>query len=301
MSDSMKKFWKLYSALTALFVLLVVGSLYLIGYFEPAPEPEPAPAPVEVAEPEVPVVVETEIGRSVELRPISATTIGNGDTHLLVVGGIHGGYEWNSALLAYELIDYYTADPSLLPDTITLTIVPDLNPDATTLATGVEGRFALSDVIDPDNRLAAGRFTVNGVDLNRNFDCKWQSESTWRGNVVSAGSAPFSEPEAAAIRDWVVANTPAAAIFLHSQANNVYASECEEGVLPETLTLMSTYAKPANYGEVPVFDAYPITGDVEGWLASIGIPAVTVELETFNTTEFTRNLAGLTAVLELYK
>ena len=80
----------------------------------------------------------------------------------------------------------------------------------------------------------------------------------------------------------------------------MYASECENGVLPETLALMSTYAKPAGYGEVPVFDAYPITGDAEGWLASIGIPAVTVEFETGNSSEWERNLAGITATLQLY-
>ena len=63
---------------------------------------------------------------------------------------------------------------------------------------------------------------------------------------------------------------------------------------------MSTYAKPAGYGEVPVFDAYPITGDAEGWLASIGIPAVTVEFESANDSEWSRNLKGITATLELY-
>jgi hypothetical protein len=43
--------------------------------------------------------------------------------------------------------------------------------------------------------------TINDVDLNRNFDCKWQPTSTWRSTSVSAGTQPFSEPEAAAIRD----------------------------------------------------------------------------------------------------
>ncbi|MCA9360408.1 hypothetical protein KC730_00785, partial [Candidatus Kaiserbacteria bacterium] len=74
---------------------------------------------------------------------------------------------------------------------------------------------------------------------------------------------------------------------------NVYASECENGVLPETLTLMNAYSVAGNYGAVPVFDAYPITGDAEGWLASIGIPAVTVELEGRTSIEWTRNLAGV--------
>ena len=117
---------------------------------------------------------------------------------------------------------------------------------------------------------------------------------------MSAGTAAFSEPEAAALRDFVLAEKPKAVVFWHSQANNVYASECEDGVLPTTLTLMSTYATAAGYGEVPVFDAYPITGDAEGWLASIGIPAVTVEMKGYETTEWTKNLAGIEATLGLY-
>jgi hypothetical protein len=64
---------------------------------------------------------------------------------------------------------------------------------------------------------------------------------------------------------------------------------------------MNTYATAANYNTVEKFDAYPITGDVEGWFASIGIPAVTVELETRESIEWERNWAGMQATLELYR
>ncbi len=60
---------------------------------------------------------------------------------------------------------------------------------------------------------------------------------------------------------------------------------------------MNVYADAAGYGKVEKFDAYPITGDAEGWLASIGIPAVTVEFESDTDTEWSRNLAGVKAVL----
>jgi hypothetical protein len=122
----------------------------------------------------------------------------------------------------------------------------------------------------------------------------------WRGNVVSAGTAAFSEPEARAIRDLVEKEKPVAAIFLHSQSNAVYASECENGILPETRILMDTYASAAGYPAVDVFDAYEVTGDAEGWLASIGIPAITVELSTHETTEWEKNLAGMKALFAHY-
>ena len=45
---------------------------------------------------------------------------------------------------------------------------------------------------------------------------------------------------------------------------------------------------------------YTITGDAEGWLASIGIPAITVELSTHATIEWDKNLAGFKALLGYY-
>lgn len=238
------------------------------------------------------------IGTSVLGRTIEAYTFGAGDTRLLFVGGVHGGYEWNSVVLAYEMIDHFSDNPALIPDDLSVTIIPSLNPDGVFVATGIEGRFTATDVI-ADVDPASARFNAHDVDLNRNFDCKWQPESTWRGNIVSAGSAAFSEPEARALRDWVTREKPAASVFWHSVAGNVYGSECEAGILPTTLTLMNTYARAGNYGAVPAFDAYPITGDAEGWLASIGIPAITVELETRDSIEWKRNLAGVTAVMEV--
>lgn len=290
--------------------LVLIAALAVIGlaswYFLSAP---PAPPATPEAAPPVPAAPATTtpwqtmrvIGTSVEGRQIEAHTYGTGDTHLLFVGGIHGGYEWNSSLLAYEVMDYLALNPETVPSSLTIHIIPDLNPDGTFAALNKSGRFTRADVPRPSERIAAGRFNANQVDLNRNFDCKWQPESTWRNQPVSAGSAPFSEPETAALREYVLAHNFSAAVFWHSQANNVYASECEAGVLPETLTLMNTYATAAGYGAVPVFDAYPITGDAEGWLASLGIPAVTVELRTFTDTEWEQNWAGIQSVFTLYQ
>ena len=291
--------------LIAIGVVGAVG-LLVIGYFlwpsvslEPMPELEPvATTTPESIEP-VPLR-NVVIGTSVEARPITAHTFGEGPIPLLFVGGIHGGYEWNSVLLANETIAYLTANPAEVPGHLTIHIIPNLNPDGLVKTLGTTNLRSVADVPNPTVRDAAGRFNANGVDLNRNFDCKWAPESTWRGQTVSAGTGPFSEPEAAALRDYVLATSPEASIFWHSVANNVYASECENGILPDTLALMNVYADAGNYGKVPQFDAYPITGDVEGWLASIGIPAITVELETRNSIEWERNLAGTLAALALF-
>lgn len=239
------------------------------------------------------------IGMSVEGRAIDVYTYGDGETHLLFVGGIHGGYEWNTVVLAYEFKDYLDLDSSTVPENLTVTLIPSLNPDGVYRVVGKEGRFSVGD-IPAGVSTVPGRFNANEVDLNRNFDCKWQPQSVWRNNPVKAGSTPFSEPEALAFKNFVLEIEPRAVVFWHSQSNAVYASECRGGILPETREILNVYAKASGYAAVESFDAYETSGDAEGWLASIGIPTITVELKTHETVEWEENLAGIKALFNYY-
>jgi len=277
--------------IAALITLLII----FIGSGGEAPKGEP------VGENQTDIKGKPEvIGKSVEGRVIEAYSFGEGERHLLFVGGIHGGYEWNSVVLAYRFLDYMATNPNVIPKNLKITVIPAANPDGVYKVVGKVGRFALADVSTSTEILAAGRFNARGIDINRNFDCKWKPTSTWRAKIVSAGTKPFSEPEAITIRDFVLKNKPDAVIFWHSQANAVYASECLTGILPETLKIMNAYSIASGYPAIKSFDAYPITGDAEGWLASIQIPAITVELQTHETIEWERNLAGIKALLNYY-
>lgn len=240
------------------------------------------------------------IGTSVQRRAIDAYTYGNGKTRLLLVGGIHGGYEWNSVLLAYAFMDYLDTHPEIIPSNLSVTIIPSANPDGLFKVIGKGGRFTVADVLSSADQ-SPGRFNANGVDLNRNFDCRWQSNGVWQWRTVSAGTVPFSEPESRAIRDFVLRARPAIAVFWHSQSNAVYASQCEKGILSETIFVMNAYSKAARYSAVKVFDAYATTGAADDWMASINIPAITVELKTRDTIEWDKNLAGIKALLDYYR
>jgi len=241
----------------------------------------------------------TVIGSSVEGRGIEAYTYGSGGTHLAFVGGIHGGYEWNSVLLAYKFMDYLIANPAVIPANLSVTIIPSANPDGMFKVVGKEGRFTSFDV-KADLPVGTGRFNNHNVDLNRNFACNWQATSTWRNNIVSAGTAAFSEPEAKVIQDFILKDKPVAVVFFHSQSNAVYASECNNGILPKTLDIMNAYSKASGYPAINTFDSYKITGDAEGWLASINIPAITVELATHEGIEWDKNLAGIKALFTYF-
>ncbi len=278
-----------------IFIVIVLGVVAVLSFSKK----EPVVIPVVVKEILEPV--HKVIGRSVDGRDIDSYTYGSGEKRLLLVGGIHGGYEWNSVSLVYLFKDYLDANPEIVPKNITVTVIPSANPDGVFRVTGKEGRFDISDVSKDKKVLASGRFNANEVDLNRNFDCKWQPKSTWQQKTVSAGTKPFSEPESEALRSFISENNPSAVIFWHSQSNGVYASQCERGILPGTLEIMNVYSSASGYPAIKTFDAYVTTGAIEDWLASINIPAVTVELSTHETLEWEKNLAGIKAILQYYR
>ncbi len=241
---------------------------------------------------------EEVIGTSAGGSDITAYHFGEGEREVVLVGGIHGGYSWGTALLGYELVDYFQEDASRVPNGVRVTVIPVLNPDGLEETVGSTGRFVASDVPTDEDATVDGRFNGNGVDLNRNFDCEWQSTGTWQSRDVDGGSAAFSEPEAAAMRDYVLEHEPAAVVVYYSAAGGVFASNCRNGVLPETTALVNAYADASDYQAYESFDFYEITGDMVNWLAKENIPGISVLLTEHGDTEWDKNRAGVDAVLE---
>ena len=242
----------------------------------------------------------TVIGKSSGGKDIQAFHYGKGDTEVLFVGGIHGGYSWNTALVAYELMDYLEENQDVIPENVKVTVIPVLNPDGLDTVTGKQGRFEVSDVPKSESETIIGRFNGNGVDLNRNFDCDWEKTGTWQSRTVSGGDNAFSEPESEAVRAYVEGKNPAAVVVWYSAAGGVFSSSCHNGVLTETKVLTNLYAKASGYKAFEEFDFYDITGDMVNWLAKEEIPAISVLLTSHNDIEWNKNKAGIEAVLEYY-
>jgi len=291
-------------------VVLVAGAAYGVYYLTqtqsgpettqnqtgtPTPQPPaPSPAPTPQNEPE------TVIGKSVQGSDITAYHYGEGEKELLFMGGIHGGYEWNTVLVAYELMDYLQANPNVIPQGVTVTVIPVLNPDGLQKVVGSAGRFTASSVPSLQEATIPGRFNANEVDLNRNFDCDWQSVGMWQSREVDGGTSAFSEPESRAFRDYVNAAKPAAVVVWYSAAGGVFASNCHNGVLPETNTITNLFAQASGYPAYQEFNFYEITGDAVNWLAKNNIPAISVLLSNHTNTEWSKNQAGITALLDYY-
>ena len=251
---------------------------------EETTEPEPSPFEVVPAGSQKKEVTPQEvIGASTEGKDIVAYHFGEGDTELLFVGGIHGAFAPNTSAVMDKFVAALMDEEINIPENVTVTVIPNLNPDA-------RG--------ESDTR--AARLNANGVDLNRNFDCEWEAEGVWRSAPVSGGDAAFSEPEAAAVRDYVADNKVTAAVVYYAAGGGVYASNCGGSLDPTIAKLTSVYADASGYTANDEFDAYKISGDATNWMAKEGIPAIGVLLGDYTSTEWKENLAGIEAVLKYY-
>jgi hypothetical protein len=234
------------------------------------------------------------LGNSILGWPIQVYQFGDGPVRLAFVGGIHGGYEWNTILLAYEAIDYYTAHPEHISATVSLYVVPVANPDGQVRVVGHAGRFMAAEV---STDTAPGRFNGNEVDLNRNWDQNWAPVGTWGIQEVSGGDAPFSEVETQILRDFL--REMDAVVLWHSARPGVYMAACDD-VYPPSQALAAVYAQAADYPLYEGFYDYAVSGNATDWLACAGLPAIAVELTDHSATERARNLAAMQAVINAY-
>ncbi len=240
------------------------------------------------------------IGKSVQGRDISAYHFGTGSKEILVVSGIHGGYEWNTVLVANDLINYLKQSPETVPADESVTVIPILNPDGLAKVVDNSAAFTAADITASQSTQIAGRFNANQVDLNRNFDCDWQANGVWQNTTESGGTGAFSELESRALESYITSHHITAAVVFYSSAGGVYASSCHNGVLPATQTLVRVYSNASGYPPYQSFNFYTITGDAVNWMAKENIPAISVLLSNHTGDEWIKNKKGIEAVLAEY-
>jgi hypothetical protein len=238
------------------------------------------------------------IGKSVSGKDIIAFSYGSGSTNLLFIGGIHGGYSWNTTLTAYEMMAYLRNNPSVIPANIRVTVIPVMNPDGLSKVVTNTNRFNANDVNPSADVQVSGRFNANMVDLSRNFDCNWKANAKWQTKDVSGGTVAFSEPESMAVKNYVETNKPSAVVVWYSSAGGVYASSCGGTVSVETKAITDLFAKASGYPGYTSYDYYETSGDLPNWLAKIGIPSISVLLTDHVGTDWEKNRKGVEAILQ---
>ncbi len=239
-----------------------------------APRPDPSPTTY-ASGPEI-------IGYSVAGRPLTIYRYGAGPSPRLIVAGIHGGYEWNTIALAHQLMSYLLVHPEMVPQDVSLYILPSLNPDGHVRSLSY-----------------AGRANANGVDLNRNWPSLWQAEwpkaGCWNYLPIDGGTAPASEPEVAALMNFILDNEMEAILSYHSAALGIFPGG--HPPLPESVDLADAVAEVAPYPYPPIDAGCLYTGQFADWAAEMGIPGLDVELTNHRDTDLEINLRVLETFL----
>jgi eukaryotic-like serine/threonine-protein kinase len=232
------------------------------------------------------------IGQTAQNVPIEVVRFGNGPNTVIFIGGIHAGFSPSTVTLGQLAVEYFTENPEITPDAVTVYIIPSVCFDCP---------------LDPGN--LPGRLNANGVDLNRNWDCEWRRDALWRNDLVpgSGGTAPFSEPETASLAAFIEETSPVAVIFwqaLFRDRDNrglVSAGNCSLRT-QVSAPLATAYGQGAAYniGDFEQHTGQIVNGDATNWLDSQGIPAASVLLTHYERVDdWEAHLQGILAVLQL--
>ncbi|MEK7810095.1 MAG: M14 family metallopeptidase [Chloroflexota bacterium] len=223
------------------------------------------------------------IGGSVLGRPLEVYRFGNGSIHRMIIGGIHGGNEYNTVHLADEIIKHLNAHPETIPSDNTFFILRNLNPDGYSRSLGIRGRT-----------------NENNVDLNRNFPslwvASWNRNGCWTFLPTTAGASAGSEPETQSLIKFLSSSKIDALINYHSAALGIFAG----GQPPDdaSLKLAEAVSAVSDYPYPPIDTGCKFTGQLIDWASEHNIAALDIELTNHRDTDFEMNLRILDVLLK---
>jgi hypothetical protein len=183
----------------------------------------------------------TEIGSSLEGRPIRVVRLGDGDPDkpAVVITGVQHAREWLASMVPVCVIDRFARDGETDPtiaailDRATVYVIPIVNPD---------GFFY---TWESDRYWRKNRRDGYGVDLNRNWSAGWGKEMGASPDTDSDqyhGPEAFSEPETQAVRDFVQSHPEVEALIdFHAFAGVVASSYAHTDDPPTDIDLLRAW------------------------------------------------------------
>ncbi len=183
----------------------------------------------------VQIGVSTQMGLPVYALKISDNAAEKEDETVVWIDGVHHAREPIGMMSCMKVIDYLISgygNDALATEVVNemeVWIVPILNPEGyeyfiDSSSASTNPQWWRKNLLD-NNANGIFDFDYDGVDLNRNYDCGWDtstSADTYPGSWLYKGPAPFSEKEVQAKRDLVLELRPLAAISYHSYGEIVY-------------------------------------------------------------------------------
>lgn len=212
----------------------------------------------------------SEMGRDLVCH---AFTPENYDSTVLLNFAIHGfedEYAHDGQVLvdnANQLIQYYKTNPDKL-GTTRLLIVPCANPDG---------------VIDGYSNNAFGRCNSNGIDLNRDFDANYVSQTSARYYTPYA----FSAAESRALRDLVLDNHPNVVLDIHGWLNETIG-DYEIGQIFEEEMNLEHYVG---------FNTSNASGYFANWAHQQGALGLLVELKSSTNVQYDKFVTAIDRIL----
>lgn len=245
------------------------------------------------------------IGTSIEGRPINGLRISDDAARVdptepaVFFVGCHHAREWISVevplYLAEQLLMNYGSDPFVtnLVNRTEIWIVPVLNVDGFLYTEQVNRLWR-------KNRRNNGNGSF-GIDLNRNYSYEWggPGSSGTPSSETYRGTAPFSEPETAAVRDLFLQRQFAGGFTYHSYGQLVMSpwgyttapppgSAAMEALVAELAGIINSHNPPRPYtsGRWGVA-LYIGSGIFVDWVFGVhGIPGVITELRPVGSPGF---------------
>ncbi len=228
------------------------------------------------------------IGQSVKGRDLPVLKLGQGRRKILYLCSTHATETVAGAVLlrfAYDLLSCHEICNIRCEHALykaQLHILPLLNPDGVEIALGR---------IDPADQARLCFFNDGkdfthwqandrGVDLNHNFDADFA-----RGKAMEreldicgpsptryGGKAPFSEPETAALRDYILAEDIDVLYAFHTQGEEIYHAG------PQSLAMARILAKACGYAVSAPEGIASCRGAKDWFCAALNRPGFTVEM-----------------------
>lgn len=173
------------------------------------------------------------LGSSFQDRPIYIIKKGNGGKCVLVTAGTHARENANTPLVMNGLLDLLESDYEI-PEDISLLVIPLVNPDG-----------YMHCIDNSDGKL---KCNMNGVDINRNFPCKYwgMDDNKNPGENGYAGMEPGSERETKAVMSAFENYNIVLTVDVHSRGREIIAgkggyeeADIKNGIPPHELNRMA--------------------------------------------------------------
>ncbi len=238
------------------------------------------------------------IGYSWAGRNLYAITIGNRDNRVLYTGATHGS-EWLTSLVLYRFLEdlcqhYRSGRPF---SSIRLqplfaekgaTFLPVLNPDGVEInLNGCQGAGSFDYLVETTaaNDYANWNANARGVDLNHNFNARWEDlRNMEREKGIDApgprqygGPSPESELETYALTKYCRDNDFTAAFALHSQGEEIYY-QFEDYDPPKAELMAKILSASSGYALVRQEGLASYGGFKDWFISTFNRPAFTIEL-----------------------